>query len=115
MGAVAAVRKARVGFVRNELLALDTPMGRCRPGPLVNAVIGPDALLLGLPALVQIAQRHPLSWTTVLVQAVVAGSAPAPTSPATTAGPGPERCELHSERAVRTGSARRGPCRAAAS
>jgi hypothetical protein len=37
----------------------------------VNAVIGPDALLLGLPALLEIAQGHPLSWTTVIVQAVV--------------------------------------------
>ncbi|MCU7724638.1 DUF6297 family protein [Actinoplanes sp. KI2] len=73
VGAVAAVRRARVGFVRNELLPLDTPMGTVSTGPLVNAVIGPDALLLGLPALVQIAQGHPLTWTTVLVQAVVGG------------------------------------------
>ena len=43
------------------------------PGPLFKAVIGPDALLLGLPALLQIAQGHPLTWTTVLVQAVVGG------------------------------------------
>jgi hypothetical protein len=71
VGAVAAVRRAKVGFVRNELLPLDTPMGTVSTGPLVNAVIGPDALLLGLPALVEIAQGHPLSWTTVLVQAVV--------------------------------------------
>jgi hypothetical protein len=73
VGAVAAIRRARVGFVRNELLPLDTPMGTVSTGPLVNAVIGPDALLLGLPALVEIAQGHPLSWTTVLVQAVVGG------------------------------------------
>jgi hypothetical protein len=73
VGAVAAVRRARVGFVRNELLPLDTPMGTVSTGPLVNAAIGPDALLLGLPVLVQIAQHHPLSWTTVLVQAVVGG------------------------------------------
>jgi hypothetical protein len=70
-GAIAAIRKARVGLVRNELLPLDTPMGTLSPGPLVNSVIGPDALLLGLPALIEIAQHHPLSWTTVLVQAVV--------------------------------------------
>jgi len=73
VGAVAAVRRARVGFVRNELLPLDTPMGTVSTGPLVNAVIGPDALLLGLPALIEIAQGHPLSWLTVLVQAVVGG------------------------------------------
>jgi hypothetical protein len=71
VGAIAAIRKARVGLVRNELLPLDTPMGTLSPGPLVNSVIGPDALLLGLPALVEIAQGHPLSWTTVLVQAGV--------------------------------------------
>jgi hypothetical protein len=71
VGAVAAVRRARVGFVRNELLPLDTPMGTVSTGPLVNAAIGPDALLLGLPALVEIAQGHPLSWLTVLVQATV--------------------------------------------
>jgi hypothetical protein len=73
VAAVAAIRRSRVGFVRNELLPLDTPMGTVSPGPLVNAVIGPDALLLGLPALLEIAQGHPLSWTTVVVQAVVAG------------------------------------------
>jgi hypothetical protein len=71
VGAVAAIRKARAGFVRNDVLPLDTPMGTVSPGPLVNSVIGPDVLLLGLPALVEIAQGHPLSWTTVLVQAVV--------------------------------------------
>jgi hypothetical protein len=72
VGATAAIRKARVGFVRNDLLAFDTQMGvSLSPGPLLKAVIGPDALLLGLPALIEIAQRHPLSWTTVLVQGVV--------------------------------------------
>ncbi|WP_433297295.1 DUF6297 family protein [Actinoplanes sp. CA-030573] len=73
VGAVAAVRRARVGFVRNELLPLDTPMGTVSTGPLVNAAIGPDALLLGLPALVEIAQGNALSWLTVLTQAVVGG------------------------------------------
>jgi hypothetical protein len=75
-GAIAAMRKARAGFVRNELLPLDTPMGTVSPGPLVNSVVGPDVLLLGLPALLEIAQGHPLSWTTVLVQAIasVAGA-----------------------------------------
>lgn len=72
VGAVAAVRRARVGFVRNDMLPLNTPMGTISTGPLVNAVVGPDALLLGLPALVQVAQGTPLTWTTVLVQAVVA-------------------------------------------
>jgi hypothetical protein len=72
VGAVAAMRKSRAGFVRNELLPIDTPMGTISPGPLVNSGIGPDMLLLGLPTLVQIVQGHPLTWTTVLVQAIVA-------------------------------------------
>ncbi|MEV4343405.1 DUF6297 family protein [Actinoplanes sp. NPDC049596] len=71
VGAAAAVHRARAGFVRNDLLPLDTPMGTLSTGPLVNAVMGPDLLLLGLPALLEIAQHNPLSWTTVLVQAVV--------------------------------------------
>jgi hypothetical protein len=71
VGAVAAMRRARVGMVRNELLPLDTPMGTVSPGPMVNSVVGPDALLLGLPMLVQIVQGVPLTWTGVLVQAVV--------------------------------------------
>ena len=71
VGAAAAVHRARVGFVRNELLPLDTPMGTISTGPLVNAVMGPDMLLLGLPALVEIAQGEPLSWLTVAVQLAV--------------------------------------------
>ncbi|WP_250001893.1 DUF6297 family protein [Actinoplanes sp. M2I2] len=75
VGAAAAVHRARVGFVRNELLPLDTPMGTLSTGPLVNAVMGPDLLLLGIPAWIAIGQGS-LSWTTVLVQAVfgVAGA-----------------------------------------
>jgi hypothetical protein len=72
IGAIAAMRKARAGFVRNELLPIDTPMGTISPGPLVNSAVGPDALLLGLPTLIQILQGHALTWTTVLVQAIVA-------------------------------------------
>lgn len=72
VGATAAVRRARVGFVRNELLPLDTPMGTVSTGPLLNAAIGPDALLLGLPALIAMAGAEPLTWTTVAVQAATA-------------------------------------------
>jgi hypothetical protein len=75
VGAIAAVRKARVGMVRNDLLPLDTPMGTLSPGPLVSSVVGPDALLLGLPTVVQIAGGHPLSWTGVVVQVAVAAIA----------------------------------------
>ena len=72
VGATAAIRKARVGLVRNDLLAFDTQMGvSLSPGPMLKAVIGPDVLLLGLPTLLQIAQRHPLTWAAVLVQAGV--------------------------------------------
>ena len=71
VGAVAGVRRGRVGLVRNDLLPLDTPMGPVSPGPLLNSVIGPDALVLGLPALIQIVQGRPLTWLGVLVQAAV--------------------------------------------
>ncbi|MCM4076801.1 DUF6297 family protein [Paractinoplanes hotanensis] len=73
MGAAAAVHRARVGFVRNELLPLDTPMGTLSTGPLVNAVMGPDMLLLGIPAWIAIGQGR-LDWSTVLIQAVIAGA-----------------------------------------
>ena len=72
VGAAAAVHRARVGFVRNELLPLDTPMGTISTGPLVNMVMGPDMLLLGLPTLIAVVQDDPLSWTTVLIQAAIA-------------------------------------------
>jgi Family of unknown function (DUF6297) len=75
VGAIAAVRKARVGMVRNDLLPLDTPMGTLSPGPLLSSVVGLDALLLGLPAVVQIAGGGPLSWTGVAVQAAVSAIA----------------------------------------
>lgn len=71
VGAVAAVRRARVGFVDNGLLPLDTPMGTISTGPALNSVIGFDALLLGLPAIVQIAGGDPPTWPVVAVQAAV--------------------------------------------
>ncbi|BAL92397.1 hypothetical protein AMIS_71770 [Actinoplanes missouriensis 431] len=71
-GAAAAVRHARVGFVRNDLLPLDTPMGTVSTGPLVNSVAGPDLLILGLPALLALAGDDPLPWSSVLLQAGVA-------------------------------------------
>ncbi|MEV4638725.1 DUF6297 family protein [Actinoplanes sp. NPDC049548] len=71
VGAVAAVRKARTGFVDNSLLPLETPMGSLSTGPLLAAIAGVDVLLLGLPTVVQIAQSEPLTWTGVVVQAGV--------------------------------------------
>ena len=72
VGAAATMRRARVGFVDNAMLPVDTPMGSIATGPLLNAFAGIDVLLLGLPTIVQIARDAPLSWTGVLVQAVVA-------------------------------------------
>jgi hypothetical protein len=71
VGAIAAIRRARVGFVGNGLLPLDTPMGTISTGPTLSAVIGFDALLLGLVMLIQVAQHAPLAWTTVAIQAAV--------------------------------------------
>ncbi|GGQ38644.1 hypothetical protein GCM10010166_01410 [Couchioplanes caeruleus subsp. azureus] len=71
VGAVAAVRKGRTGFVDNSLMPLDTPMGSVATGPVIAALAGLDVLLLGLPTIVQIAQHHPLTWTGVVVQAAV--------------------------------------------
>ncbi|WP_229071273.1 DUF6297 family protein [Actinoplanes sp. DH11] len=68
----AALRRARVGFVRNDLLPLETPMGTVSTGPLVNSVAGPDLLLLGLPMVLALAQGQSLPWTSVLLQAAAA-------------------------------------------
>nr|BFE68277.1 hypothetical protein GCM10020092_015780 [Actinoplanes digitatis] len=71
-GAAATIRRARVGFVDNGLLPLDTPMGSFSTGPAISAFAGLDVLLLGLPTVVQIAQGTPLTWTGVAVQGAVA-------------------------------------------
>ena len=70
VGAVAAVRRARVGFVNNALLPLDTPMGTVSTGPALASLAGFDALLLGLPAVVAVGTGQPLGPTLVLIQAV---------------------------------------------
>ncbi|OJF09573.1 DUF6297 family protein [Couchioplanes caeruleus] len=71
VGAVAAVRKGRTGFVDNSLMPLDTPMGSVATGPLIAALAGLDVLLLGIPTIVHLAQHQPLTWTGVAVQAAV--------------------------------------------
>ncbi|WP_436526856.1 DUF6297 family protein [Actinoplanes sp. HUAS TT8] len=71
-GGLAAVRRARAGFVRNDLLPLDTPMGTVSTGPLVYAFAGPDALILGIPTLIAIGQGTPLTWTLLLFQTALA-------------------------------------------
>jgi hypothetical protein len=69
VGATAAIRRARVGFVDNGLLPIDTPMGTVSTGPALASVVGYDALvLLSLPTIVQIASGTPLPWTGVLLQ-----------------------------------------------
>ncbi|GIF10601.1 DUF6297 family protein [Actinoplanes teichomyceticus] len=72
VGGVAAVRRARSGFVRNDLLPLDTPMGTVSTGPLVYATAGPDALILGVPTVLAMAQGTPLTWTLVVFQLALA-------------------------------------------
>ncbi|MEV6344901.1 DUF6297 family protein [Actinoplanes sp. NPDC051851] len=71
-GATAAVRKARVGFVRNDMLPLDTPMGTMSTGPLANAIAGPDALVLGVPLVFALGAGSALSPDLVLIQAALA-------------------------------------------
>ena len=71
VAAVAAVRRARVGFVDNGLLPIETPMGTISTGPAMNAVIGFDALLLGLPTVVAIMTGGPLTWLPVAIQAAL--------------------------------------------
>ncbi|MFC7534451.1 DUF6297 family protein, partial [Actinoplanes sp. GCM10030250] len=71
LAATAAIRRARVGFVRNDLLPLDTPMGTVSTGPLVNSLAGPDLLLLALPTLVVLSFPSPLLWSTVFLQAAL--------------------------------------------
>ena len=63
------MRRARVGFVRNDLLPLDTGMGTLSTGPLVNSVAGPDILLLGFPTVIAMALSQPPTWTLVVFQA----------------------------------------------
>ncbi|BCJ42610.1 hypothetical protein GCM10010168_06480 [Actinoplanes ianthinogenes] len=71
-GGVAAVRRARSGFVRNDLLPLDTPMGTVSTGPLVYAFAGPDALILAVPTVVGLIVGDPLSLTLIVFQFALA-------------------------------------------
>ncbi|AEV88304.1 hypothetical protein ACWT_7294 [Actinoplanes sp. SE50] len=72
IGGVAAVRRARAGFVRNDLLPLDTPMGTVSTGPVVYAVAGPDALILGIPIVIAFGRGTPLSLDLLLIQTALA-------------------------------------------
>ena len=59
-----------MGFVRNELLPLDTPMGTVSTGPLVSAWSAPTRYCWACPPWSRSPRQDPLSWTTVLLQAV---------------------------------------------
>ena len=73
IGAAAAVRAARAGFVRNDLLPIDTPMGSLPTGPLLYAFAGLDLLILALPTVLWLVRGEPAGSTSFVVQAVVAG------------------------------------------
>ncbi|GAA4956204.1 DUF6297 family protein [Actinoplanes utahensis] len=72
VGAVAAIRAARTGFVRNDLLPFETPMGTLPTGALVYAFAGVDLMILLLPMVVGLAQGVTLTWTTAVFQIVIA-------------------------------------------
>jgi hypothetical protein len=74
VGAVAAVGRARLGFVRNGLLPLETPFGTVATGPVLATVGGFDMLLLALPAVVSLVDGSALSWSEVSVQAVLSAA-----------------------------------------
>jgi hypothetical protein len=68
VGAASAVRAARAGFVRNDLIPIDTPMGSVPTGPIVYAFAGVDLLILALPMAIVLLLDVPLSWSMITVQ-----------------------------------------------
>ncbi|SDT77317.1 DUF6297 family protein [Actinoplanes derwentensis] len=72
IGAISALRAARSGMVRNDLIPIDTPMGSLATGPLLHAFIGIDLLLLALPTGIQLAQSLPAAFDMILVQTAIA-------------------------------------------
>ncbi|GIE27480.1 hypothetical protein Ait01nite_005250 [Actinoplanes italicus] len=68
IGAASAVRAARAGFVRNDLIPIDTPMGAVPTGPVVYAFAGVDLLILTLPTVIVLLQDLPLTPTMIAVQ-----------------------------------------------
>ncbi|ASW53166.1 DUF6297 family protein [Plantactinospora sp. KBS50] len=70
--AVAAIRRARIGQVRHDLMPIETPMGSLATGPLLWLLSGVDLLvLLGSPALLTLLTGAVPDWQTVLVQAAL--------------------------------------------
>lgn len=73
--AVGAVRRSRIGYVRHDLPALETPMGSIATGPVIWLLAGIDLLvLLSVPALISLLGRSALTWDAVLVQAGLAAA-----------------------------------------
>jgi hypothetical protein len=72
IGGTVAIRAARAGFVRNDLIPIDTPMGSVPTGPIVYAFAGLDLLLLALPTVIRLLQGQPATWTAIAVQTGVA-------------------------------------------
>ncbi|WP_328461817.1 DUF6297 family protein [Actinoplanes sp. NBC_00393] len=71
IGAIAALRAARAGLVRNDLLPLDTPMGAIPTGPLLHAFAGLDLLLLTLPTVAALSLDQPATPALLTVQTAV--------------------------------------------
>jgi hypothetical protein len=72
IGGAVAIRAARAGFVRNDLIPIDTPMGSVPTGPIVYAFAGLDLLLLALPTVIRLLQGQPATWSAIAVQTGVA-------------------------------------------
>ncbi|MDI6097778.1 DUF6297 family protein [Actinoplanes sp. NEAU-A12] len=72
IGAAAAVRAARTGFVRNDLIPIDTPMGSVPTGPVLYAFAGLDLLLLALPTVLRLVQGDPATASSIVLQVAVA-------------------------------------------
>jgi hypothetical protein len=72
IGGAVAIRAARAGFVRNDLIPIDTPMGSVPTGPIVYAFAGLDLLLLALPTVIRLLQGLPATWSAIAVQTGVA-------------------------------------------
>ncbi|MFD0824038.1 hypothetical protein ACFQ0D_38235, partial [Micromonospora zhanjiangensis] len=71
--AVAALRRSRTGYVRHDLMPIETPMGSLATGPLLWLLAGVDLLvLLSVPTLLVLFGGSTPSWATVLTQAVLA-------------------------------------------
>ncbi|GAA1632203.1 DUF6297 family protein [Actinoplanes couchii] len=72
IGAISALRAARSGMARNDLIPIDTPMGSLPTGPLLHAFSGIDMLILAVPTVIQLSQGWPAAYDMILFQLVLA-------------------------------------------